>query len=89
MEHNCFPNVVDELIYKIMRFDGKMTVWDDPDFTQYILYEGEENNGDTLTPMTAQDPGESITQPGLVDLLVNIFKNIIRLIGELIAKIVK
>lgn len=86
MEHNCFPYVVDELIYKIMRYDGKMTVWDDPDFTQYIIYEGEENNGDTLTPMTEEIPGESLTQPGFFELIVSIFKNTVKLIGELIAK---
>lgn len=84
-EHNNFPDVVDELIYKIFRSEEKMTVFTDERYPQYLIYEGKENNGDSIVPMTDEYIGETIKEPGFFELLFNIIKNIFKLLQELIS----
>ena len=92
LEHNNFPWVVDELIYAILAYgffnNGEtMTVFIDERFPQFLNYEGEENNGDSLSPITSEDPGYSIQQPGFFELIKDMFVSIYNLLGELFAKI--
>ncbi|MGN0572708.1 MAG: hypothetical protein ACI4IX_02095, partial [Acutalibacteraceae bacterium] len=88
MEHNCFPHVADMLLYKILRPEGeKMTVWDDPDYPQYIIYEGEENNGDTLIPMTPEEQGQTIKEPGFFETLFGFIKSLFKTMNELLTEL--
>ena len=90
LDHNNFPWVVDELMYTILRYDlfnngEKMTIDSVEKFPQFLVYEGEENKGDSITPITEEEPGYSIEQPGFFELLIDMFKTFFKLIGELIA----
>lgn len=92
LEHNNFPWVVDELLYTILRYDlynngEKMTVFSEEKFPQFLVYEGEENKGDTLKPITSNNPGYSIQQPSFFDLVKDMFVTFIQLMKELFAKI--
>ena len=92
IDHNNFPWVVDELLYTIVRYDmkhdgAKMTVFDDERYPQYLVYEGEENNGDSIRPMTEEDPGYTLKEPGFFDLLRDLIQSFITLMGELFDKI--
>lgn len=89
LDHNNFPWVVDELLYTILRYDlyhggEKMTVFSEEKFPQFLDYEGEENKGDSITPITAEDPGYSLEQPGFFELFIDLFKTFFQLIVELI-----
>ena len=88
MKHNCYPHVVDLLIYKILRHEGdKMTVFSDENYPQYLIYEGEENNGDSLRPMTQEDTGDPIEQPSFLELIKNIIINTFNIILEQLKKL--
>lgn len=92
LDHNNFPWVVDELMYTILRYDmyndgEKMTVFSEERFPQYMVYEGEENQGDSLKPMTANNPGYTLQQPEFLDLVKNLFATFIQLMKELFAGI--
>lgn len=43
IDHFDFPASVDELLIDIARFDGQMTVMDNPKFSQFTKYDGEGN----------------------------------------------
>ena len=88
MKHNCYPHVVDLLMYKILRHEGeKMTVFSDENYPQYLIYEGEENNGDSLRPMTQVDIGDPIEQPSFLELIKNIIINAFNIILEQLKKL--
>ena len=54
-EHRQFPNIIHDFMLKYLKANGNMTVFSDPTAPQYMVYEGEENNGDTLTPMVEEN----------------------------------
>ena len=64
-----------------------MTVFSDENYPQYLAYEGKENDGDTIRPMTKEDKGDPIESPGfftlIKKLIVNVFKIIIETLGKL------
>lgn len=89
IEHNNFPVIIDEMIYRIMRYSGgRMTVWDNSKFPQYLIYAGKENQNDSVRPMSAEDQGESIKEPSFFDLIHDLTKSIIKCLGELFDMIV-
>ena len=88
MKHNCYPHVVDLLIYRVLRHEGeRMTVFSDGNYPQYLIYEGEENKGDSIRPMTREDIGDPIEQPGFFELIKNILINTFKIIVEQIKKL--
>lgn len=89
MKHNCYPTVINPLIYRILRNDGIQTVFDDPEYPQYLIYEGEENNGDTIRPMSDSDTGSPIVKPGFFNLLKNLVINVVKILLEQLGKIFK
>ena len=90
MKHNCYPKVLCPLIYQLLRHgDEPMTVFSDENYPQYLIYEGEENNGDSVRPMTVEDKGDPIESPSLFTLLKNMVVNIIKIIVEQLGKIFK
>ena len=54
-EHRDFPDIIHDFMFKFLKADGNMTVFSDPTAPQFMLYEGEEDNGDTLTPMAKEN----------------------------------
>ena len=90
MKHNCYPKILAPFIYQLLRYDGEpMTVFSDENYPQYLIYEGEENNGDTIRPMTGTDSGDPIESPNIFKLLKNMIINIFRIVIEQLSKIFK
>ena len=54
-EHREFPDIIHQFMFKFLKADGNLTVNDDPAAPQFMMYEGEEDNGDTLTPMVEEN----------------------------------
>ena len=54
-EHRQFPEIIHNFMLKFVRANGNMTVFTDPTAPQYMFYEGEEDNGDTLVPMVDEN----------------------------------
>ena len=85
--HNCFPAVIDQLLYEVLRSNGKMTIETDERFPQYLVYVGEEeNNGDYVIPMTEEEPGETVQTKSFFEYFVDFFKRIFELIKAQIFK---
>ena len=68
-----------------------MTVVSDPTAPQFMFYEGEEDNGDTLVPMTAEN-AETLDRGTVIfkdvdwkDMILRFFKAILAFIKQLIA----
>lgn len=57
-EHRDFPEIIHQFMFKFLKADGNMTVFSDPSAPQFMVYEGEEDNGDTLTPMVEENAPE-------------------------------
>ena len=88
MKHNCYPRILCPLIYKILRTDGEqMTVFSDENYPQYIAYEGKENDGDTIRPMTKEDNGNPLESPGLLTVIKKLIINVLKLIMEAFGKL--
>ena len=85
MKHNCFPHNTDVLLMKLFENHGSMTVADNPDYPQYLVYSGEENNGDTLLPMTEENTGSETEHPSIFRLIIDFFKNLFALIKSFFA----
>lgn len=84
MEHNCFPQSVDKMLYDILRSNGKMTVFTNEEYPQYLVFDNSngKDNG-TTRPMTEEDLGYTLEEPGFFDLLISMLKNFIALLGQL------
>lgn len=90
MKHNCYPRILCPFIYRLLRHDGEpLTVFSNENYPQYIIYEGEENNGDSIRPMTVEDEGNPLESPSLFTLIKNIIINIFKIIIEQFGKPVK
>ena len=90
MKHNCYPRILCPFIYQLLRHDGEpMTVFSDENYPQYIIYEGEENNGDTIRPMTGEDKGNPLERPGFFDLIKKLIVNVLKIIIETLGKLFK
>ncbi len=90
MKHNCYPEILNPLIYSLLRYDGEpMTVFSNESYPQYLIYEGEENKGDTIRPMSDDDKGDPIESPDFFTLLKNIITNIVKIVIEQLGKLFK
>ncbi len=54
-EHRDFPGIIHDFMLKFLKAEGNLTVFDDPTAPQYMLYQGEEDHGDTLVPMVEEN----------------------------------
>lgn len=84
LDHNNFPEVVDELIYHILTDD--ITVWDDPEWPQFMLYTGEKHKEDAISPLTAENNGPEHQKPRFIQAILNFFRTLINLIKQLFNK---
>ena len=90
-EHTDFPEIIHDFMLKFLKANDKMTVFSDPTAPQFMFYEGEEDNGDTLVPMTAEnaetlDSGTVIfKEVNWKEMIQRFFKAILAFIKQLIA----
>ena len=90
MKHNCYPRVLCPFIYQLLRHgDRPMMVFSDENYPQYLIYEGEENNGDSVRPMTVEDKGNPLERPGFFDLIKKLIVNVLKIIIETLGKLFK
>ena len=68
-EHRDFPEIIHNFMMKFLKSNGTLKVFDDPTAPQYMLYEGEPDNGDTLVPM--EEENAETLESGTV-----VFKNV-------------
>ena len=61
----------------------------DENYPQYLIYEGEENNGDSVRPMTVEDKGNPLERPGFFDLIKKLIVNVLKIIIETLGKLFK
>ena len=54
-EHRQFPEIIHDFMLKFLRAKGEMTVFSDPTAPQYMVYSGEEDNGDSIVPMVSEN----------------------------------
>ena len=57
LAHRTMPDGVNILFERIFNYDGYMTVFDDPEMTQYLCYDASE---DTVHPLSADDPDNTV-----------------------------
>lgn len=90
-EHTDFPEIIHDFMLKFLKANDKMTVFSDPTAPQFMFYEGEEDNGDTLVPMNnanapSLDSGTVIfKEVNWKEMIQRFFKAILAFIKQLIA----
>jgi len=75
MDHNTFPRVVNLLMAELVA-DPDMTVWDNENYPQYLVFTKGENKQGTLAPLTEEFSG-------IEHLDVKYFRSIINFIKKL------
>jgi hypothetical protein len=91
--HTDFPEVIHNFMLKFLKANGGMTVFTDEDNApQYMLYEGEEDNGDSIKPMAAEnaptlDSGAvSFQNVNWKDMIMRFFNAILNFLKQFLAK---
>lgn len=68
LAHDIFPVVLDDLLYKILRYDGTYTVRTDSKYPQFISY-GSDGTTETITPVTKVETQDT-TNDTTMDILL-------------------
>ncbi len=78
------------MIYRILRHgEQPLTVFSEKNLPQYLIYEKNEDNVETIKPMTEEDKGDPIESPNFFTLIKNIIVNIVKIIIEQLGKLIK
>ncbi len=86
--HSDFPRCIDELMMTIIRYDGRMTVNDNPNYPQYLVYDKSAN---TISPMhsdnfdTTQRWNQTVLQ-AIIKIVKIVFSMIVEKISTLVKK---
>ena len=64
-------------------------MFSDSSIPQYLIFDKDENNVESIRPMTDEDRGSPIESPNLFTLIKNIIINIFKIIIEQFGKPVK
>lgn len=86
ISHDPFPPSIDELIYEYFNNSGKLTVFQDERFTQYLDYDSEK---DTITPITAlseEKPDNSGKDNGSLSVFMRFITAILNFFAKLFKK---
>lgn len=78
--HNCFPPVVDVMILKLLENGGRTAVWDNESYPQYLVINKE---ADTLTPLTAENPGSQVND-GFAATLMTYLSNLMEILMKVL-----
>ena len=90
LNHDCYPWALYPVIYRILRHGGQpLTVFSEKNLPQSIIYEKNEDNVETIKPMTEEDKGDPIESPNFFSLIKNIIVNIVKIIIEQLGKLIK
>ena len=90
LNHDCYPWALYPVIYRILRHGGQpLTVFSEKNLPQYLIYEKNEDNVETIKPMTEEDKGDPIESPNFFSLIKNIIVNIVKIIIEQLGKLIK
>ena len=81
--HSDFGQCIDELMMAVMRYPGKMSIYDNPAYPQYMLYDKEANTLTGLSETNCNTPErwEQSLPQALLALFKSVFKLIARSIG--------
>ena len=90
LNHDCYPWALYPVIYRILRHgEQPLTVFSEKNLPQYLIYEKNEDNVETIKPMTEEDKGDPIESPNFFTLIKNIIVNIVKIIIEQLGKLIK
>lgn len=90
LNHDCYPWALYPVIYRILRHgEQPLTVFSEKNLPQYLIYEKNEDNVETIKPMTEEDKGDPIESPNFFSLIKNIIVNIVKIIIEQLGKLIK
>lgn len=85
LNHNYFPDSVDPLILKFVKSGGEMTVFDDPQWPQYVTYNAD--TGEITPGVVANEPEpEHGTVERLWISIIRFFTNLINFFTNLLNK---
>ncbi len=87
LTHNDFPDCVDSLMYTILnRYDGKMNVWTDANYPQFLLYNdtGDETTS-TIEPMTEENTGTDLETPESPNAFIRFIFKLLNFLLDLIS----
>lgn len=90
LNHDGYPWALYPVIYRILRHgEQPLTVFSEKDIPQYLIFEKDENNVETIRPMTDEDKGDPVESPSLLTLIKNIIVNVFKIIFEQLGKLIK
>lgn len=90
LNHDCYPWALYPVIYRILRHgEQPLTVFSEKNLPQYLIYEKNEDNVETIKPMTEEDKGDPLESPNFFTLIKNIIVNIVKIIIEQLGKLIK
>lgn len=84
IDHFDFPESVDKLLIAISRFDGQMTVFDDPNFPQFTKYKGEGNLLTWAGGLYINNSRDATA--ALLKRLIGIFSKIFSILGSIFSR---
>lgn len=82
LPHNPFPDCCNALMQAICYAEKELTVWDDPAFPQYLLYQN-----DTLSPLTQQNMNTTPQQRGPIFSMLRLVKAFFDLLRQRVRNI--
>lgn len=87
--HNDYPKVIDQFLLHLFKDGGRMNVWSDEQYPQYLIYEGEsENVNDRIYPMEDENTGKDLVEPTLIEAIVNFVVSFVKLIVSLVTSMI-
>ncbi len=85
--HNDYPNVIDQFLLHLFRDGGRMNIWSEEEYPQYLVYEGEgENINDRIYAMEDGNTGTELVEPSLTEAVVNFFVSFFKLMVSIFNK---
>lgn len=92
-EHRQFPDIIHEFMFKFLKADGNLTVFNDESAPQYMVYSGSErDHTDTIVPMKEEnaatlDSGNIVFKNvNWKDMFMRFFKTVLNFLKAFLAK---
>lgn len=84
IEHRVFPESINNLMYTICNFDGHMTVNDNSDYPQFLVY---NESDESISPMTEENIDTYKWNLNLIERIEYFFKSLFTLISDYFSKL--
>ena len=92
-EHRQFPDIIHDFMFKFLKADGNLTVFNDESAPQYMVYSGSErDHTDTIVPMKEEnaatlDSGNIVFKNvNWKDMFMRFFKTVLNFLKAFLAK---